>query len=92
MGGRHTRKKVLRLRYRDGSGVPKSRLVMKSSSKRAKKLFDGGTVFRVRKVGIEEMFKIGEHSDVEKMRLDTQERFEAPPVRHYDAAEVASGV
>ena len=76
MGRKNRRDLVLRIRFKDSEGVPKTSLVLNSSPKNARRNFGAGRVLKIGKMKPEQIHKVGEFNPLPEslMKEFAQER------------------
>jgi hypothetical protein len=82
--GRHTRDKVLRIRFRDNIGI-KSTLTIRDDHKAVRDTFNnkgGGRILKIGKVSYEELFHVGSgNHDIERWREENCNKGYQEPIQ-----------
>lgn len=91
MGRKTHLDKVLRIRFRDDSGIPKTSLVISSNAKSARANFSNGKVLRVGKYRSEEIYKVGEFNTLADRLMREFSQDEQARRRHGEFNGVESG-
>ena len=64
MGRKNRRDLVLRIRFKDSEGMPKTSLVISNDHKNVKNKFGGGRILKIGKMSPEQIYKIGEYNEL----------------------------
>jgi hypothetical protein len=90
--GRKTRiDRVLRIRFRDEEGTPKTSLVFSNNPKSARDRFGGGKVLRVGKYRPEEIYKVGEFNQMADRLMKEFAQDDRNKQRRLDSSAVERG-